>query len=368
MKNHILRLVVMLVLVIRAWSVSAEPQNAGEIISLQGKGEFREAAESRWHDAAVRQKLAQGNFVRTVDASRMAVLLADQTQIRLAANSMIQIKQVGDNRDLGTVLKQSAGRSWTQSKNVPNKLAVETPSATAAIRGTDWELVVDEDGASTMTVLSGEVLLSNEQGSVSIGAGEQAQAKIGVAPIKRILQNPRDRVQWVSSFTVDPRRYPEIDGAKEAAPGPEGAALQAIGASLRAGDLHAARQAVERLAARQPATGTAHLLLADYLVLEGEIEQAIAALRQGAALYPNDERFDVWRARLHLIRDEIAEARAALAAAHARNPRSAETMIAEGELERFEGHAQAATNAYRSALVAADFVKQHLAGAVINPS
>jgi len=88
-------------------------------------------------------------------------------------------------------------------------------------------------------------------------------------------------------------------------------------------------------------------------VLEGEIEQAIATLRQGARQYPNDERFDVWRARLHLIRDETDESRAALAAARARNPRSAEVMIAEGELERFEGNAPAATDAYRSALAAA---------------
>ena len=346
MMKRSLQLSVALVFFVHAWAAIAASPDAAEIVSLQGRGEYREAAESRWRNASVRQKLTQGNFVRTGDASRMAVLLVDQTQVRLAANSMIQIKQVGDNRDMGTVLKQSAGRSWTQSKNVPNRLTVETPSALAAIRGTDWELVVDEDGTSTLTVLSGEVLLSNDQGSVSIGAGEQAQAKIGVAPVKRMLSNPRERVQWVSSFTVDPRRYPEIGGTKDAA-------LHAIGDMLRAGDLSAARRAVERLVAQQPATGTAHLLLADFQVMAGEIDQAMTTLREGTKQYPNDERFDVWRARLLLIRDETDEARKALAAARARNPHSSETMIAEGELERFEGHAQAATDAYRSALAAA---------------
>ncbi|MDP4030450.1 MAG: tetratricopeptide repeat protein [Gallionella sp.] len=358
--NRLLQLAVMSLFAVHAWSANAVPQSAAEIVSLQGKGEFREPADSAWRNAAVRQQLARGDFVRTGDASRMGVLLADQTQIRLAANSMMQIKQLGDNRDRGTILKQSAGRSWTQSKNInapaafiqsmadktPNKLIVETPSAVAAIRGTDWEMVVDEDGTSTMTVLSGVVLLSNEQGSVSVGVGEQGQAKIGVAPVKRILQNPRDRVQWVSSFTVDPRRYPELDGAKNEA-------LKTIGDLLRAGDFSAARRAVDRLVAQQPATGTAQLLFADFQVMEGEIEAAIGTLRQGATRYPDDERFDVWRARLHLIRDEIGEARSALAAARGRNPRSAEMMIAEGELERFDGRAQAATDAYRSALATA---------------
>lgn len=355
--SRVLHLAVLLVLVTQAWGAkAAEPGTAAEIVSLQGKGEFREATAPRWRDAVIRQRLGEGHFVRTGDASRMGVLLSDQTQVRLAANSMIQIKQVGDGRDRGTILNQNAGRSWTQSKNVPNRLTVETPSALAAIRGTDWELVVDEDGSSTLTVLSGEVLLSNDQGSVSVGAGEQARAQKGVAPVKRVLSNPRERVQWVSSFTVDPRRYPEIEKAVapvDTAPGSQAAALHAIGVLLRAGDLAGARRAVERLRAQPPAMGTASLLFSDFQVLEGEIESAITSLRGGAKQYPNDERFDVWRARLHLLRDETAEARAALASARTRNPRSAEVMIAEGELERFEGNAPAATGAYRSALAVA---------------
>ena len=344
-----------LMFIARAVVTQAAPTDAaGEIVSLQGKGEYREAAEPNWRDAAVRQQLAQGNFVRTGDSSRMAVLLADQTQLRLAANSMLQIKQVGDNRDRGTVLRQNAGRSWTQSKNVPNKLTVETPSALAAIRGTDWELVVDPDGTSTLTVLSGDVLLSNEQGSVSIGPGEQARAQTGVAPVKRLLQNPRDRVQWVSSFTVDPRRYPEIaevpGGTQRAGVGDK--ALQEIGVLLHAGEMQKARHEVEQLVAQQPATGTAWLLLSDFQVMDGQIDAAISTLRDGATRYPRDERFDVWRARLHLVRDEIAEARTALVAARTHNSGSAEMMIAEGELERFGGNAPAATAAYRSALAA----------------
>lgn len=351
--RHLFSLILLSALFMQSWFAHAAPAattTAAEIVSLQGKGEVREASVVSWRDAAVRQKLIEGSFVRTGDSSRMAVLLVDQTQVRLAANSMLQIKQAGDNRDRATVINQSAGRSWTQSKNVPNQMTVETPTAIAAIRGTDWELVVDPDGTSTLTVLSGEVHFSNDQGSVSIGAGEQARAQKGVAPVKRVLQNPRDRVQWVSSFTVDARRYPELDTA---AGGAQDSALQAIGALLRTGDLAAARRALDALPTSAQQSGTASLLRADFQVLDGEFDAAIAGLRDGATRYPNDERFDVWRARLHLLRDEIAEARAALAAARNRNPRSAELMLAEGELERFEGNAPAASSAYRAALTQA---------------
>jgi Flp pilus assembly protein TadD len=342
--NRLLSLIVLLLLFAQAWTAhGATPEAAAEIVSLQGKGEFRPANEPSWRDAVARQKLVQGNFVRTGDSSRMAVLLTDQTQIRLAANSMMQIKQIGDNVDRGTVLRQSAGRSWTQSKNVPNRLTVETPSALAAIRGTDWELVVDADGASTLTVLSGEVLLSNKMGSVSIGAGEQAHAQQGVAPVKRILQNPRDRVQWVSSFTVDARRYPELESSS-------GDALRPVGDLLRSGDLAAARVLINRLATQVPVSATVLLLHADFQVMDGDIDAAISALREAAQPFPKEERFDVWRARLHLVRDQVPEARRALASAREKNPASAEVMIAEGELERFQGNALAASAAYRSAL------------------
>ncbi|CAN5257692.1 FecR domain-containing protein [soil metagenome] len=338
--NRALHLIVMLGLVMPALTANAQTA-AAEIISLQGKGEYRESALPTWRDATVRQKISEGNFVRTGDVSRMAILLADQTQIRLAANSMMQIKQVGDGKSRATTLEQAAGRSWTQSKNIPDKITVQTPSAMAAIRGTDWELVVAEDGTSTLTVLSGQVAFSNDKGSISINAGEQGRAQKGVAPVKTILSNPSDRVQWVSSFTVDPRRYPELDKI---------AAFKDISAQLRAGELAAAQRSLDPLLAQKHTGGTAHLLLADFKTMEGDIDAAIATLRTGADRHPSEERFHIWRARLHLLRDEKADARAAFAAARALNPRSAELMIAEGEMERMEGNAQAATDAYRSAI------------------
>ena len=259
--RRVLHLAVLLVLVTQAGAANAAaPSAAAEIVSLQGKGEFRIATEPRWRDAFIRQKLAEGNFVRTGDASRMGVLLADQTQVRLAANSMIQIKQVGDGRDRGTVLNQSAGRSWTQSRNVPNRLTVETPSALAAIRGTDWELVVDEDGSSTLTVLSGEVLLSNDQGSVSIGAGEQGRAQKGVAPGQEGAEQSARARAVGEQLHGRPAALSRDRESRGRPPGSQEAALQAIGALLRAGDLAAARRAVERLLAQRPATGTARLL------------------------------------------------------------------------------------------------------------
>ena len=330
--------------VLMAWVCTAHavaPAGGAEIVSVQGKGEVRTALETPWREAVAQQILNSGASVRTLDASRMAVMLADQTQLRLAPNSVVEIKQVGDGAARATQLQQSSGRTWAQSKNIPDKLTVQTPTALAAIRGTDWELVVDDDGTSTLTVLSGQVLLSNDMGSVHIDSGEQGRAQKGVPPTKATLIQPRDRVQWVSSFAVDIKRYPDLS------------LLPHLAAPFAANDFAAARKAVQQLAPHPDAPASAALLMADFSVQDGDFDLADKTLALGAARYPTDERFDVWRARLYLVRDDVPAARAALAQARHRNPHSTEMMLAEGELERLEGNATAATAAYQSAIAQA---------------
>jgi tetratricopeptide (TPR) repeat protein len=179
--------------------------SSAEIVSLQGNGQFRPDAAQAWRAAQVRQPLFAGQFVRTGELSRMGLIFVDETQIRLNQNSLLQIKQVAaPGKGDTTVLDLMSGRGWSQSKVAPNRLIVQTPSATAAIRGTDWELSVDEQGASTLTVLSGEIEFFNDLGTVLVAASQQARAEIGRAPVRLLISNPQDRVQWVTAYSVDP--------------------------------------------------------------------------------------------------------------------------------------------------------------------
>jgi hypothetical protein len=53
-----------------------------EVILVIGKAEVRETSSGEWKQVKVQQQLPPGASVRTGDASQMAVLLKDQTQIR----------------------------------------------------------------------------------------------------------------------------------------------------------------------------------------------------------------------------------------------------------------------------------------------
>ena len=210
---------------------------AAEIVSLQGTGDQRAAAAADWQPARPAQALATGDFVRTRQAARMALLFADDTQLRLHQNTVLQVKGVATPAQPVTTLLLNAGRAWTQTRRADgSRLNLETPAATAAIRGTDWDISVEDDGRTLLTVLSGTVEFSNAQGQVSVGANEAAYAEVGKAPVKLVLSQPRDRIQWVNALRADP--LPHLS----AEPVPE--ALAPVHTALVARDLPAARAAL----------------------------------------------------------------------------------------------------------------------------
>ena len=208
-KNRLPALTTLAALAAMAWSQFAQavvpPGAAAEIVSLQGTGDQRAAAAADWGPARLAQPLATGDFVRTRQAARMALLFADDTQLRLHQNTVLQVKGVATPAQPVTTLLLNAGRAWTQTKRADgSRLNLETPAATAAIRGTDWDISVEDDGRTLITVLSGTVEFSNAQGVVSVGANEAAVAEVGKAPVKLVLSQPRDRIQWVNALRADP--------------------------------------------------------------------------------------------------------------------------------------------------------------------
>ncbi len=319
-----------------AWAVPS-----GEIVAIQGSGEYRVSAAVNWTPAKLKQALEGGSFLRTADASTFSLLLADTTQIKLGPNSMFQVKEVAaPPGQMTTNLNLQKGKAWTQAKGIgplagrgTTGLSVNTPSAAAAIHGTDWVIEVDDAGRTTLTVLSGEIVLANAEGSVTVRRQEQAVAEIGKAPEKRLLLDAQDRVQWLATYRPDWTRYPEI------------AAQPALRQTIAAQDFAAANAALAKL----PAPARA-LIGAEFALLAGDVAKAASLLERA----PADTRLPVLKARAELYRGRFAAARSALSEHLAKNPQDREAWLMLGELERLDGHAQAARTAYEQAAALSD--------------
>ncbi len=326
-----------------AYPAAAVAITDSEVISLTGLGEERDTGQSDWRVAAIHQRVPVGGFVRTGERSQMALLLGDQTQLRLNQNSMVQVKALATASSAGRLLL-SAGRAWMQTKGKPvqtasgssPRLLVETPNAIAAIRGTDWELEVEPDGATLLTVLSGEVEFYNEYGRVSVLPNEQARVAPGKAPVKLLLTEPSQRVQWVTAYRPQPTRWMRTSTPETRA------AIDAIeqgrysDATLQLGKL--------------PESADALLLQADLLLAQGLVEQASSVIRTGQQHYPQDGRLAALGIRAAVIDGKEDEARRQADEAVRAYPQEIEVWIAAGDFARYQGDAESARRAYGKAL------------------
>lgn len=357
------------------------PGAAAEILSLAGAGDQRPALAADWQPARPQQALAAGDFVRTRPAAKMALLFADDTQLRLHQNTVLQVKGVATPAQPTTTLLLSAGRAWAQTKRADgSRLQMETPAATAAIRGTDWDIEVGPDGRTLLTVLSGTVTLGNTQGEVSVGANEAALAEVGKAPVKLVLSQPRDRFQWVNALGADP--MPRL--SVQALPAP----LEPVRAALAAGDAEAAQRALDQargnvppdwfdtlasaVLLRQgngagaralleplvagtaaPAVGVpvaAWLMQADLQLMDGDSAAAVATLRAGLARWPGHPALVAQWARAHLLADRLDEAATALEGVPTAQPApSVDIALVRAELARRRGDAPGTLASYGEA-------------------
>ena len=302
---------------------AAAQQPVGEIVNVEGRGEHRPPRENAYRVAVPGQKLLPLARVRTLDLSRMVLKYADGTGQHVGPNSEIEVVEPppsGANR-----IRIQRGKTWMQSNGPARPVEVESPSALAAIRGTDWEIVVDADGRMTLSVFSGEVVLSNALGSVSVGPNEQAEAQVGRAPVKLTLAVSRDRIQWVSSLTIDPARHPGED-------------LPAAYRRLRGLQEPGVQQAV---------------LLADIELFRGEVPAARRVLEQAAARFAAEPALDVALARVALFAGDLDAAATHAQRALARQPHSADALVALGDVERRRGNAREALAAYGGAVALA---------------
>ncbi len=185
------------------------------VLDVEGLAETRVGAQGTWTRVQVKQVLQPGQHLRTGPRARVALLLSDRTQIRLNENTQLEIQAIQPApRTAGqTRFRQLRGQAWVQSKTPPRELQWETPTAIAGIRGTDWEMSVAEDGVSLLSVFSGMVAFANDFGKLEVLANEQARAEAGKAPVKLVVQNLKDRIQWVSAYRLEPLRHILLENA-----------------------------------------------------------------------------------------------------------------------------------------------------------
>lgn len=183
---------------------------SGDVLMRFGAGDYSSAA-----DGAV---LYVGSTVRTSGDARAVITLFEGSTVELEPASDITIEEA-TMRGGSTIvqLAQSLGRSWhvvTHLTTADSRYEVRTPAATASVRGTAFEVAVDNrlgGPTTTVTTTEGRVATADAAASseVLVSADQTTTVRANSAPEPPRSAPDAERVVTVSalsesSLVVDP--------------------------------------------------------------------------------------------------------------------------------------------------------------------
>lgn len=136
-----------------AW-LKAKPAPA-RVVHVQGEV-FVQQPASAWVDAQTGDELVIGSRLRTHDDSSATLRFADDSTLMLEANSEIHMDRLTRHGETGMVdsrlnLYSGAARSSVKKREPQTQFQITTPSAIAAVRGTEFRV------SATANSMQGEV-------------------------------------------------------------------------------------------------------------------------------------------------------------------------------------------------------------------
>jgi len=334
-----------------AWGQAAvEPatgQGQAVVLTVEGRVEVARRGILQWAPAKTNQTLQVGDRLRTGPRSRATVQLSDLSVLRINELTTLEI-QPPQAHGIKPGLDLRSGAVYFFNRERPGQIEFRTPLASGAIRGTEFHLAVEADGATVLTLLDGEVALTAGPETLVLRSGEQGIVQPGQPPRKAPAIETINIIQWVLY-------YPAVIDPDEL--GLSAAEQQALAESLaayRAGDMLAALAAYPL--DRQPASEPERIYRAAVLLAAGQVEPWLSsvaalapetaparALREMVAAVkgqtlpelPPPQTGSHWLARsyYHQSQAELEQARAAAAQATRLAPQFGPAWIRLAELE-----------------------------------
>jgi len=154
---------------------------AATVVSVEGTVEWLHDNTARWTTARAGLVMEVGDQLRTGPRSRATLRLSNLSVLRVGELMTYQIEAPRTAQGQ-PVFNFKSGAAYFFSRDKPQEVQIRTPTVTGAIRGTEFNVLVAADGRTTVTMIDGEVELTNAFGAVTLKANEQGVAESGRAP------------------------------------------------------------------------------------------------------------------------------------------------------------------------------------------
>ena len=131
--------------------------------------------------------LTTGDRVRTDASGRGFLTFFDGSTLEVEPGAQVTVTDLSRSGDGSFVIRiqQTLGRTWASIAKLANpnsRFEIETPSATAVVRGTAFETSVQADGTTTVQTHEGTVAVSAQGATQQAASGTQVTTPAGGTP------------------------------------------------------------------------------------------------------------------------------------------------------------------------------------------
>ncbi|MEK7302663.1 MAG: FecR domain-containing protein, partial [Pseudomonadota bacterium] len=262
---------------------------------------MRRPHETVWQQTAMNTAICAGDTLRARSHSRAALLLSNESVLRLDQKTSITF-QKSEINEAASLLDLFSGAIHIITRT-PKPFKIRTPFVNAGVDGTEFFVRTDEN-STKLVVYEGQVTASNDQGSLVLADHETAIATGNTAPQKVSNINPTDAVQWALYYPViinyqldglvsEQTAYPELKQSIEFYR--QGKVFEALslldtisqhdfsanlliyqaGLLLAVGQANEAKTSIEQALATRPDNSDAYALLAMIAIVQNNKEQAL---------------------------------------------------------------------------------------------
>ena len=151
-------------------------------------------ADPAWEPAFVDMSIFLGGEVRAKEAST-ARLKLEGNLIRVAPNTIFTLNQP-DEQTLQLDLQE--GQIWLNVEGLApgEKFEVETPGASASVRGTRFSVRVNKKQTTFVSVVGGTVSVDGLSTSVDVTTGMQTTVPVGGDPTTPVPMSTEEQLSW----------------------------------------------------------------------------------------------------------------------------------------------------------------------------
>ena len=145
--------------------------------------------------------LYEGDVLKTDGSSQALITLSEGIEVALNEDTNFKLLSRWE-KDKPTVriLRMKQGEVWAKTAGGPKRFEVETPIATAAVKETEFNLKVQDDGQSILTVIEGVVSFGTPFGTCPIRTDTISYGVRGKKCTKPATTDAKAAISWTDAL------------------------------------------------------------------------------------------------------------------------------------------------------------------------